>query len=232
MAKSSEKQTSRQKRKKREQKQRRTDIVQAAERLFITQGFNQTMMDQIAEEAGFSKATIYKYFGSKNDLYLAVAAIAFEKLTQVIEETLKQPDTEFEIKSLASAFNTFIREYSSYAEIIDDVFLRAALAEIIQKEQTNQQLTESEMEFRTQQMKSLGLLTQVITSTMTKIGTQTKLEPQTIAVALSNITTGLLTELIYRERLVNQSKKETEDYLLIIFEILDKGLKNLNREDR
>ncbi len=39
MAKSFEKQTSRQKRKKREQKQRRTDIIQAAERLFITQGF-------------------------------------------------------------------------------------------------------------------------------------------------------------------------------------------------
>jgi len=53
-----------------EQKQR--DIVIAAEALFLRQGYGVSSMDQIAQEAGVTKQTVYRYFASKNELFAAV----------------------------------------------------------------------------------------------------------------------------------------------------------------
>ena len=66
--------TSKQLRKERERSRRRRDIIRAAEILFATKGFDGLMMDELALEAGFSKATLYKYFETKEDLFLAMGA--------------------------------------------------------------------------------------------------------------------------------------------------------------
>ena len=44
-------------------------IKQAALELFAAHGADRVSMDEIAEKANVSKVTIYKYFGSKEDLY-------------------------------------------------------------------------------------------------------------------------------------------------------------------
>ena len=46
----------------------RAVISAAAVRLFITQGYDATTVDQIAREAGSSRATVFRYFGSKEDI--------------------------------------------------------------------------------------------------------------------------------------------------------------------
>lgn len=52
--------------------QRKTErIVQAAFRLFSQFGFNKVSVNEIAEQAGVSPATIYNYFGTKEQLYAA-----------------------------------------------------------------------------------------------------------------------------------------------------------------
>ncbi len=57
----------------REQKkaQTRAAITTEAGRLFTTQGFQATTMDEIAAAAGVSPATLYNYFGTKNSVLLA-----------------------------------------------------------------------------------------------------------------------------------------------------------------
>ncbi len=57
----------------REQKkaQTRAAITTEAGRLFTTQGFQATTMDEIATAAGVSPATLYNYFGTKNSVLLA-----------------------------------------------------------------------------------------------------------------------------------------------------------------
>src|SRR5699024_7594853 len=40
--------------------------------MFAKQGFYSTSVDEIAEEAGYSKGAIYSNFGSKDDLFLSV----------------------------------------------------------------------------------------------------------------------------------------------------------------
>jgi TetR/AcrR family transcriptional regulator, mexJK operon transcriptional repressor len=52
--------------------QKQQDIVIAAEALFLQQGYGVSSMDQIAQEAGVTKQTVYRYFPSKNELFGAV----------------------------------------------------------------------------------------------------------------------------------------------------------------
>lgn len=48
-------------------------ILDTAERLFAKKGFASVSMNEIANAAGASKANIFHHFGSKKDLYIAVA---------------------------------------------------------------------------------------------------------------------------------------------------------------
>jgi TetR/AcrR family transcriptional repressor of mexJK operon len=49
-------------------------ILAAARRMFLAGGFGAVSMDAIAREAGASKATLYAYFASKEELFGAVVA--------------------------------------------------------------------------------------------------------------------------------------------------------------
>ena len=41
------------------------DIIDAAERLFFSKGYNNSTMDEVGKEAGFTKKTLYSYFTVK-----------------------------------------------------------------------------------------------------------------------------------------------------------------------
>ncbi|OXZ00569.1 TetR family transcriptional regulator [Streptomyces diastatochromogenes] len=48
----------------------RAEVSAVAFRLFAEQGFDKTTVDQIAAEAGLSRATFFRYFGTKEDVVL------------------------------------------------------------------------------------------------------------------------------------------------------------------
>lgn len=48
-----------------------SEILEAARKTFAAQGFAATTMDAIAEQAHIAKGTLYLYFPSKRDIYLA-----------------------------------------------------------------------------------------------------------------------------------------------------------------
>ncbi len=50
----------------------RQQIVSAAHRLFLTQGFHGTTMRQIAAESGMALGSLYNHFADKDDLFRAV----------------------------------------------------------------------------------------------------------------------------------------------------------------
>jgi AcrR family transcriptional regulator len=54
------------------QSQTRTDLIDAAERLFTGQGFHATSLDAVAAEAGYTKGAVYSNFSSKEDVFFAV----------------------------------------------------------------------------------------------------------------------------------------------------------------
>lgn len=49
----------------------REAIAAVAVRLFVEQGYDATTVDQIARAAGSSRATVFRYFGSKEDILFA-----------------------------------------------------------------------------------------------------------------------------------------------------------------
>jgi len=51
---------------------RRAEIVDAARSVFARRGFAHGIMDEIAQEAGMAKGTVYLYFRSKTEIYKAV----------------------------------------------------------------------------------------------------------------------------------------------------------------
>ena len=53
-------------------KDKRETILNSASDMFGCKGFHQTNINEIAENAGIGKGTVYEYFKSKNDLFLEV----------------------------------------------------------------------------------------------------------------------------------------------------------------
>jgi AcrR family transcriptional regulator len=50
----------------------RADLIAAARRVFMSRGFHAASLDEIAQEAGYTKGAVYSNFESKDDLFLAV----------------------------------------------------------------------------------------------------------------------------------------------------------------
>ena len=50
----------------------REELVEAADRLFTTNGFHATSIDAVADAAGYTKGAVYSNFASKEDLFFAV----------------------------------------------------------------------------------------------------------------------------------------------------------------
>ncbi len=68
------------KRKEREREEMRRRIMDAAMTLFVTQGYRSVTIRRIAESIEYSPGTIYLYFSSKDDIYLALLLEGFDRL--------------------------------------------------------------------------------------------------------------------------------------------------------
>lgn len=53
--------------------QTRADLLAAGARVFAARGFEGASVDDIARDAGYTKGAVYAHFGSKRDLFLAIA---------------------------------------------------------------------------------------------------------------------------------------------------------------
>ena len=74
---------------KRAQHKRRTRqaILDAALRLFSQQGFDQTSIADLARTAGIGKATVYSYFRTKGEIFLAFCEAQLSTVEAAIAET-------------------------------------------------------------------------------------------------------------------------------------------------
>ena len=70
--------------------------MDAAERLFLNQEFAAVNMSAVADEAGISRPTLYKYFPSLDDLALAVEMRAMDELYRVEERWLESDSRAIE----------------------------------------------------------------------------------------------------------------------------------------
>ncbi|UNC91170.1 TetR/AcrR family transcriptional regulator [Candidatus Contubernalis alkaliaceticus] len=78
------------------------NIIQAAKELFLTRGYAGTTLEEIAEKAEIGVGTLYNYFNSKADIFLAVMADELN-LTEEDNHLLEQ-DLETSVLTLIMEF--------------------------------------------------------------------------------------------------------------------------------
>lgn len=68
--------------------ERRREILEAAAVVFADLGYRCTDMDRIAEEAGVGKGTVYRFFPSKETLFLATVEKAVDDLSEYVNRAV------------------------------------------------------------------------------------------------------------------------------------------------
>lgn len=84
---------SREERQKHRAEDNRLFILEAAEKVFSQRGYTQSTMDEIADEAQFSKATLYRYYKSKSDIFMGVIVSSFADVLAELE-TIRSKEKE------------------------------------------------------------------------------------------------------------------------------------------
>lgn len=104
-----------QERKEREKEHRREEILNAAQRIFFEKGLQNSTMDEIAEAAELSKGTLYLYYSSKEDLYLAVMLRGFDLLRAMSERSIANSSSTAEaIWNLGPTYYEFFRKHRNF----------------------------------------------------------------------------------------------------------------------
>lgn len=106
-------------RRAREKEARRQSILDAAAAVFLDRGISATTMDQIAERAELSKAAVYLYFSSKEELCLALLVHASRPLNDTLEAARDPAAPLFEqLLQLIRAYYAFYRQRPDYFRLI------------------------------------------------------------------------------------------------------------------
>ena len=73
--------------------EKKTAILEAAQRAFAAREFHEVLTEDIAALAGTGKGTLYRYFDTKEELYFATVLRGFDELDAVLEEVRSSAST-------------------------------------------------------------------------------------------------------------------------------------------
>jgi AcrR family transcriptional regulator len=69
--------------------ERRAQVMAAARRCFVRDGFHAASMQDLVEEAGMSSGAVYRYFPSKDAVIEAIAAENLAQVVRVLEQAIE-----------------------------------------------------------------------------------------------------------------------------------------------
>lgn len=94
----------------------RDRIVETAARLFTSKGFHQTSIDEIAQEAGVAKGSVYYHFPGKDQLLVSVIEEGVKLIRETVEARLDEGGDELArlLIVLGTAYDVMI-EYHELA---------------------------------------------------------------------------------------------------------------------
>ncbi len=121
-------------RKQREYEARREEILLAAERMFSQHGFFKTSMAEIAESAQFAMGTVYRFFKSKEEIYISLVEAKVEELLSLLKEATQgdasTPEKLREVINVKLAFadqnrdffRIYVSEWSGFEWTVKSAF--------------------------------------------------------------------------------------------------------------
>ncbi|QEL16076.1 TetR/AcrR family transcriptional regulator [Limnoglobus roseus] len=100
---------------------RRGEILDAAEKAFASTGFAETDVQVIADQLGLGKGTVYRYFPTKKDLFLATVDRGLADLTTEMETVITDEAID-PVEMIRHAFHTYLRFFARRPELTELFF--------------------------------------------------------------------------------------------------------------
>src|SRR6478672_4869038 len=97
--------------------ERREDILDAAIAEFAAKGLHGASTDEIARLAGISQPYVFRLFGTKKELYLAVIARCFRQTLEIMQRAAEGKRGEEALRAIGEAYKEVLAS--------DRVYLRA-----------------------------------------------------------------------------------------------------------
>jgi AcrR family transcriptional regulator len=108
-------------------KSRQDEVYATAAKLFATRGYHATRMQDIADELGMLKGSLYYYFDSKEDLIVKITSGRIEELYEAIKAVVNTGYSP--TQKLTLAIDEHIRFFQEHVHIYT-IFVREQLANI------------------------------------------------------------------------------------------------------
>jgi AcrR family transcriptional regulator len=106
-------------RRQEEKERRRAEILDAAEAVAASVGWDAMTMDQVARKARLSRALLYVYFKDKTDLLFGVCERALVALTRRFGEAISRHRRGLDqIVAIGRAYIAFSQEFPVYFEVL------------------------------------------------------------------------------------------------------------------
>ncbi|MDQ1255327.1 MAG: hypothetical protein QG646_4606 [Euryarchaeota archaeon] len=106
-------------RKQREKEQRKTEILDAAERLFFSRSYEDVSMEEIARKVELNKATLYLYFKNKETIFATIVLRGIQILKEKYMECMeKKVPGIAKVALMGQAYYQFSQEYPDYLRMI------------------------------------------------------------------------------------------------------------------
>jgi AcrR family transcriptional regulator len=111
-----------------ERKERtRDEIVAAAHRVFLRDGFHGATLDDIAEEAGYTKGAVYSNFDGKDALFLALLDSQFEtRLAPFLEQIEAAETVDEALRGNARLMAETARQQPRWAPLVVEFWTHAS----------------------------------------------------------------------------------------------------------
>lgn len=89
---------------------RRAQLLEAAQEVFVEQGYHAAAMDDIALRAGVSKPVLYQHFPGKLDLYLALLDVSCDALDAQVRAAIDHagPDNHDRVHAAIDAYFGYV----------------------------------------------------------------------------------------------------------------------------
>jgi TetR/AcrR family transcriptional regulator len=106
-------------RKEIEKERRRSEIVDAAEELFFSKGYDGVSMDDVAKRTELAKGTLYLYFTNKESLFFAVVQRGMLLMNTMFEDGVKKAKLGADkLYSTGVSYYNFYKQYPDYFKLL------------------------------------------------------------------------------------------------------------------
>ncbi len=101
--------------------ERRAQLLDAAQAVFVQSGYHAAAMDEIADRAGVSKPVLYQHFPGKLELYLALLDKHCDTLESLVRAALEAGgDNEVRVDRTVAAYFEFVtREGAAFRMVFE-----------------------------------------------------------------------------------------------------------------